>query len=83
MAGEESNNAPLSCAALHFHRIAGVNHGAYIRRMWGRITKSMSCGSRSSWGLMIPVLKATWMPRYNGAPGHEHWDIRQNPKTGA
>ena len=21
-----------------------------------------------------------WTPRYNGAPGQEHWVIRQNPK---
>ena len=23
-----------------------------------------------------------WTPRYNGAPGQEHWVIRQNPRTG-
>jgi putative SOS response-associated peptidase YedK len=31
------------------------------------------------------VLKAReteWVPRYNGAPGQEHWVIRQNHKTG-
>lgn len=26
--------------------------------------------------------KAAWGPRYNGAPGQEHWVIRQNHKTG-
>ena len=23
-----------------------------------------------------------WTPKYNGAPGQEHWVIRQNHKTG-
>ena len=23
-----------------------------------------------------------WTPRYNGAPGQEHWVIRQNTKSG-
>src|SRR5687768_16952675 len=26
--------------------------------------------------------QAAWAPRYNGAPGQEHWVIRQNHKTG-
>jgi hypothetical protein len=26
--------------------------------------------------------EADWVTRYNGAPGREHWVIRQNRKTG-
>ena len=32
--------------------------------------------------LVEPLYAANAPPRYNGAPGQEHWVIRQNPKTG-
>ena len=30
----------------------------------------------------VQAEKRDWMPRYNGAPGQEHWVIRQNHKSG-
>ena len=52
--------------------------------MCGRITQK-SDPSRLGLGLttvsLIEPLQAP-PPRYNGAPGQEHWVIRQHPKTG-
>ena len=31
---------------------------------------------------VLKVRETEWVPRYNGAPGQEHWVIRQNHKTG-
>jgi putative SOS response-associated peptidase YedK len=51
--------------------------------MCGRITQK-SDPQRLGLGLtttnLIERLQAP--PRYNGAPGQDHWVIRQNPKTG-
>ena len=51
--------------------------------MCGRITQK-SNPQRLGLGLttvtLIEPLQAP--PRYNGAPGQEHWVIRQHPKTG-
>jgi putative SOS response-associated peptidase YedK len=51
--------------------------------MCGRITQKSKAG-RLGLGLttvtLIEPLQAP--PRYNGAPGQDHWIIRQNPKTG-
>lgn len=53
--------------------------------MCGRITqksnpKLLGLGIVS---LIEPVFADNTPPRYNGAPGQEHWIIRQNPETGA
>lgn len=63
-----------------------------MSRMCGRITQK---SSPDELGLTIIMgtpddprvqrserAKAAWAPRYNGAPGQEHWVIRQNHKTG-
>lgn len=52
--------------------------------MCGRITQK---SNPKQLGLKIvnliePLYAANTPPRYNGAPGQEHWLIRQNPKTG-
>lgn len=31
---------------------------------------------------VLKAKQAAWAPRYNGAPGQEHWVIRQNYRTG-
>jgi putative SOS response-associated peptidase YedK len=52
--------------------------------MCGRITQKSSL-KRLGLGLTtIDLVEPlyTHVPRYNGAPGQEHWVIRQNPKTG-
>ena len=52
--------------------------------MCGRITQK---SNPNQLGLKIvnliePLYADNTPPRYNGAPGQEHWVIRQNPKTG-
>jgi putative SOS response-associated peptidase YedK len=52
--------------------------------MCGRITQK---SNPNQLGLKIvnliePLYANNTPPRYNGAPGQEHWVIRQNPKTG-
>jgi putative SOS response-associated peptidase YedK len=59
----------------------GVPH---ILRMCGRITQK---SNPNQLGLkIVNLIEPLWAdntpPRYNGAPGQEHWVIRQNPKTG-
>ena len=52
--------------------------------MCGRITQKSS-PNRLGLGLTTVNLVEplyTLPPKYNGAPGQEHWVIRQNPKTG-
>jgi putative SOS response-associated peptidase YedK len=52
--------------------------------MCGRITRKSS-PKRLGLGLTTINLVeplSTHVPRYNGAPGQEHWVIRHNPKTG-
>jgi putative SOS response-associated peptidase YedK len=51
--------------------------------MCGRITQKsdpQSLGLGLTTTNLIEPLQLP--PRYNGAPGQEHWGIRQNPKTG-
>src|SRR5688572_30256373 len=52
--------------------------------MCGRITQKSS-SKQLGLGLTTVALDEplhTLVPRYNGAPGQEHWVIRENPKTG-
>jgi putative SOS response-associated peptidase YedK len=51
--------------------------------MCGRITQK-SNPNRLGLGLTtVTLIEPPWVPpRYNGAPGQDHWVIRQNPKTG-
>ena len=56
----------------------------YIWAMCGRITQK---SNPNLLGLKIvdlvePLYADNTPPRYNGAPGQEHWVIRQNPKDG-
>ena len=54
-----------------------------IVAMCGRITQKSKPGQLglglTTVNLVEPLQVA---PRYNGAPGQEHWVIRQHPKTG-
>ena len=49
--------------------------------MCGRITQKSDL-TRLGLGLTTMTLIDPLPPRYNGAPGQEHWVIRQHPKTG-
>ena len=52
--------------------------------MCGRITQKSNpkvLGLRIT-NLVEPLYTDNTPPRYNGAPGQEHWVIRQHPKTG-
>src|SRR5499427_9702191 len=58
---------------------------AYMEGMCGRITQK---SNPNLLGLKIvslvePLYVDNTPPRYNGAPGQEHWVIRQHPQTGA
>ena len=53
--------------------------------MCGRITQKSNpkvLGLRIA-TLIEPLYEADAGPRYNGAPGQQHWVIRQHPETGA
>jgi len=55
--------------------------GPYINAMCGRITQKSNphqLGLRIV-NLIEPLYAANTPPRYNGAPGQEHWIIRKNP----
>ena len=49
--------------------------------MCGRITQKSDL-TRLGLGLTTMTLIDPLPPRYNGAPGQDHWVIRQHPKTG-
>jgi len=49
--------------------------------MCGRITQKSDL-TRLGLGLITMTLIEPLPPRYNGAPGQEHWVTRQHPKTG-
>src|SRR5687768_8982907 len=50
--------------------------------MCGRITQKSDL-ARLGLGLRIAMpVETAQAPRYNGAPGQDHWVIRQHPKTG-
>jgi putative SOS response-associated peptidase YedK len=56
----------------------------HIARMCGRITQKSNpkvLGLKIA-TLVEPLYADNTPPRYNGAPGQEHWVIRQNPKSG-
>src|SRR6202048_3267363 len=52
-----------------------------MSRMCGRITQK-SPANQLGLGLISLIEQPSPPPRYNGAPGQEHWVIRQHPKTG-
>lgn len=71
-------------------KFATLPANSYIAFMCGRITQK---SPPDELGLTIimgtpddprvqKAKQAEWTPRYNGAPGQEHWVIRQNHKTG-
>lgn len=62
-------------------RLGGAHRPCYMGGMCGRITqKSPADQLRLRIATLVEPLHE--QPRYNGAPGQEHWVIRQHPKTG-
>jgi putative SOS response-associated peptidase YedK len=51
--------------------------------MCGRITQKSDPSTLGLGLATLTLIEPLWAPpRYNGAPGQDHWVIRQNPKTG-
>jgi len=56
---------------------------AKIPVMCGRITQKSGLGTLGLGVVSVSLLEdVVPTPRYNGAPGQEHWVIRQHPETG-
>src|SRR2546421_2778436 len=64
--------------------VAGTGSRRHITRMCGRITQKSNpkvLGLKIA-TLVEPLYADNTPPRYNGAPGQDHWVIGQNPKSG-
>jgi len=64
--------------------VAAEGSRFYISHMCGRITQKSPPSELALKivSLVEPLHSHNAPPRYNGAPGQEHWVIRRNPKTG-